>query len=240
MARNFSIFGSCVTRDVFGFGQHSNLVDGYVARSTIASAVSGQIEFALDSEDVGFSSISPFEQRMIRGDIEKNCFSVLSESSAAEVIVDLIDERFSIIEVAGGYLTESASFVKAGLLQRLPDGAQKISFLSRDEVDRQALVAFAGKLRQTGKRIFIHKAFWATSFVDNGQLLDFEKKDFYARMNDGLVWRYELLSDLLPEAAVLQAPADSRVSDPAHRWGLAPFHYVPSYYDSIRAQLDLN
>lgn len=239
MARNFSIFGSCVTRDVFGFGPYSDLVDCYSARCTIASAVSESIKDFLDSDGSEVQGVSSFERKMIRNDIDKLCLNFLAESAAPEIIIDLIDERFSLIDVDGRYVTESASFVKTGLLDRVQGNYEKRLFLDREDIDREALRNFSSKIEMSGKRVFIHRALWATSFVEGDQVHEFEKIGYYSRMNEGLVWRYDLLSRLLPEAVVIDIPAEFRVSDPAHRWGLAPFHYVPRYYERVREQLGL-
>ena len=40
----------------------------------------------------------------------------------------------------------------------------------------------------------------------------------------------------MPQMARLDAGA-LRLADPAHQWGLSPFHYVPEYYDAVRQQL---
>jgi hypothetical protein len=40
----------------------------------------------------------------------------------------------------------------------------------------------------------------------------------------------------MPPVEIVEAPR-WQVADPGHRWGLSPFHYVPEYYDAIRAQL---
>ena len=240
MATTYSIFGSCVTRDMFGFGADSDLIDCYIARCAIASAVSGGVEFPIVGVAAeGLSLLSPFEQRMIRGDVEKSCFQKIDAATSGSIIVDLIDERFSLIDIGGGYITESASFVKAGLGKVVSEESRKLTFFEREAVDRGALVAFAEKLKATGKDIVLHNAFWATFFVEDGAQVEFEKSAYYSRMNEELIWRYALLKELIPDAAIIEAPVELRLADPRHRWGLAPFHYIPEYYDFVRSQLGL-
>jgi hypothetical protein len=44
--------------------------------------------------------------------------------------------------------------------------------------------------------------------------------------------------EALPEAAVVRAPAELTLAADAHRWGLAPFHYVDAYYEAIGRELE--
>lgn len=233
-AKSYSIFGSCVTRDVFGFSKESANVGVYIARSAICSALSMPLKqnFSIDSNSSG--PLSPFELRMVKSDIEKTGLRSLADDESQSLIIDLVDERFSVIELQGSYVTESASLVRTPIYNALMNGGAKVhKFFDRDAIDRDCLQRFAAHLVSLGKRIYLHKAFWATKFRSGEDLVCFEKRDYHSRMNDALAWRYNFLEQLLPRAVVLDVPESLRVSDPSHRWGLAPFHYVQDYYEYV-------
>lgn len=233
----FSIFGSCVTRDAFGFGADSELVKGYSARSIVASAVSASVEFPTLADEAA-SRLSQFELRMVHNDFAKAWLDVISTPESNGVIIDLIEERFSLVDTGQGFVTESSQFVKAGLAAEYPD-AKIIPVNSRDEIDRDGIIEFSRIVRSLGKNVYIHRAFWATSYQDNGGILPFEKKGYYARMNQHLVWRYDLLQDCMPDSTTIEIPEEFRVADPGHRWGVAPFHYIPRYYEEFRCRLGI-
>lgn len=237
----FSIFGSCVTRDVFGFSREDRRVGAYIARSTIASAVAPQMAFQLDVSAKEGETLSPFELRMVETDVRKSWLRVLAEDPSPALIVDLIDERFSVIAVDEGMVTESASLTKVRAhdqLVGLPHS--KLDFFSRREIDEAAFGRFALLVGGLGKRVFIHRALWATTYRDEaGGEKEFEKVAYYQRSNDELLTRYDSLQATFPEARIIDVPMVHRVADPSHRWGLAPFHFVQTYYDHVRAELGI-
>lgn len=236
-ADNFSIFGSCVTRDAFGFGAESELVKGYSARSIVASAVSAKVELPNLSDDIE-TKLNPFEFRMIRNDFSKTWLDVISTPESSSIIIDLIEERFSLVDTGQGLVTESSQFVKAGLGSYYPD-ATIVSINLRDEIDRKSLLKFSKIVCSLKKKVYIHRALWATSYIENGERSEFEKKDYYARMNRQLVWRYDLLQEIMPSSVAIEIPEEFRVADAGHRWGLAPFHYIPRYYYEFRKALGI-
>ena len=234
----YSIFGSCVSRDVFGFSKESASVGAYIARSTIASAMSAVPDVSISIGDGVDHGLSPFEIRMVRSDIEKSWFQTVSDDVSSAIIIDLIDERFSVIEVGGSFVTESASLVRTSAYKDILNSKENIhTFLGRERIDRDCMPRFADRILSLGRRIILHKAFWATEFRSDEGLVRFEKYDYHKRMNDALSWRYDFLEKLLPGASVADPPDSIRIAEPAHRWGLAPFHYVDEYYSYVMSKL---
>lgn len=90
-----------------------------------------------------------------------------------------------------------------------------------------AIPQFSADIRQAaGKRpIIIHRGLWASGH---------EHTD---AMNDVLVRYYDLLAEDLGCQSI-EVPEGLRVSDAGHKWGWAPYHYVPGYYDHVVQQLD--
>lgn len=214
----------------------------YIARNAICSAVASPLPVELDvSVDEG-ASLSPFETRMVETDLHKGWLQTLRQDKSDALIIDLIDERFSVIEYGGGRATESASLVKTRAhkqLEALP--IARLDFLSRRAVDERAIDAFAALVSGLGKQVFIHRALWATHFIADGQApAEFEKSAYYNRMNDQLFGRYEKLKVAMPHARAIDVPARLRIAVADHRWGLAPFHFGPDYYQFVRSELGLD
>ena len=77
-------------------------------------------------------------------------------------------------------------------------------------------------------QVVVHRALWATVSVTGEPL---PKPAAAERMNGWLSKAYDLLASTLPNVTVVTPDPGVTVADPGHRWGLAPFHYVPAYYD---------
>ncbi|MDN6122440.1 MAG: DUF6270 domain-containing protein, partial [Brevibacterium sp.] len=87
---NIAIFGSCVSRDTCELAPDAAVV-AYVARQSVTSLVTPHGE-----EDVELDELnSPFQVRMVTGDLEGNGVDRLVEVAKKIdlVLIDLVDER---------------------------------------------------------------------------------------------------------------------------------------------------
>lgn len=101
------ILGSCVTRDVFNYDHNSLFeVENYIARSSIGSIFS----HAPFEDTYSHLLASPFQRRMVNADIEKTARHLIAHATPDLFILDLIDERFNLIQSKknGGICTISA------------------------------------------------------------------------------------------------------------------------------------
>lgn len=218
MSLEFAIFGSCVSRDALEFIQDGHCLL-YVARSSIVSATSklpgaGELDNLLIDEKA-----HRFHQESIEYDVRKTGLSALS-STNCPVIVDLIEERVPLGVLASGSLVTLSQ--AAGAYSNLKSLVKRVVQPFSDE----HIELFAASLEQVaetlrGKKVLVHKSMYAE---------DGEKR----RENVVLERMYGLLINAL-QATIIEP--DFAISSTTHKWGLAPYHYVDSYYKSFVAKL---
>jgi hypothetical protein len=243
MGKSFAIFGSCVTRDAFEIGgptaaDHRIVV--YLARTTINSCLAAPVPvkslFASERRE-------KFEERCVVHDIFKLHFDLLREKLFDYLLLDLIDERHSIIAVDGSYLCYSVPFLRMAEEFKL-DIAKFERRAPRDPRVIEATLAniprFLERLRGIvdPKRIILHEALWATSFIDaDGVLRPFSNKAEISLVNDILTAYYARIKS---EGGLvsISLSQDVCVADEKHRWTLEPFHYADIYYRTFLAELD--
>ena len=230
------IFGSCVTRDAFGDLLPETLIAGYVARSTVASAFgpAADIELPLD----WLEGASPWEMRMVEQDLSKTGLALLAGANLDMLIVDLIDERFDVL-VGNGIVTDSASLRKSSAADLLLSQGTAFSLLSegRDRLWRQTLPMLLDWLRALDIPIVLHEATFSTKYrnASDGAIdLIPQSEAWTTRINVRLRAMYADIAEGLGQRVHRLVPPDDVVlADDSHKWGLAPFHYIPDYYDWV-------
>lgn len=221
----FAIFGSCVTRDPFQFAEGVS-VPLYCARQSIASSASPRASAAFLSQVRFTQGIEAFHQRSIESDIGKTALGKLRKLPAEiPVLIDLIEERVPL-----GVTSEDT-------IVTLSEAAQKFSNLP-ELVVRQiapwgdehgalfetALPALGTALE--GKTVLIHRAFYA------------ENRGDFPGINARLRSMYDAVQEAVPGAQVIEVAPKMLLSEPNHKWGYAPFHYIDDYYTEILNQIE--
>ena len=226
----FSLVGSCVTRDASDLGG-SPLARPvhYFSRTRVQSIVSTPT--VIDPDEIVLSSA--YQRRAIREDFEKTAALQLGTIDHP-VLVDLIDERFPLYESESGVVTGSMYLFEAGVpVDRLKEVGEDTE-LRPDGPFAQAAALFSALL-PADQPIVVHRALWATRDVGGATL---GKPLLANRSNEWLNRAYDILGRALGERCRFVAPDESvRRADPSHRWGLAPFHYIPAYYDDLAGQV---
>lgn len=231
------ILGSCVSRDVLNKANYGEFeIVEYVARSSIGSI------FAASPFPDTFSArlSSPFQSRIVRMDILKETAHLLTTIDPDVILMDLIDERFYLLETAPGSIcTLSVQFKQTGALDEIA-GARVIAPTS-DEYMRYwtggwvALVALL-KSRSMLHKVRVNAVQWCRQTqsgarmpgptVDQIDSANVTLKKMYARMAQDLdasqFFRY---SD-----DVMQCPDD-------HHWEVAPFHYCEAFNQAALTNL---
>ncbi len=170
MEKRFAIFGSCVTRDAFEFGQPNpgkERVSIYLARTTVNSCLSTPVPF---KNLFAAERQQKFEERCVIDDIFKRHFDALREKPFDYLLLDLIDERHPIISVDGSYLCYSVPFLRMAEAFKL-DPAKFERRSPRDpsliEETLANLPRFVERLSAIvdPSHIILHEAYWATEFI---------------------------------------------------------------------------
>ena len=169
---------------------------------------------------------------MVEWDLTKKSFETCG---ADYVLVDLIDERFDVYSSGTSHFTRSQAFFKSGV-----GGTLQGEFTRKKRGSESHLSLFQKGAehfaRDIDKPIILHNARWASSYLDGGEIYDFENIEQIKNENDLLEDLTKILSEVINFDAVVQSPQHC-ISDASHKWGLANFHYIPEYYLDIHNQL---
>jgi hypothetical protein len=225
-----AILGSCVTRDAFGF--HREVLgrpEQYFARSGLASAMCAEPFRGVDTSTIA----SDFQRGVVDMDLEGTFAAWLPTGEFDVLILDVIDERFSLlIDADGAIATRSVEFTSA-----IADTSRcRVVPPHTDEyfdLWQSAWVRFLAVVDEIGARdrIRINRVRWADTF--DGPGVRFPKAYSQAAIVqanaflDRLYRRIEL--DLTPEQFYRYSEHELRAAA-EHQWGLAPFHYTPAFY----------
>lgn len=189
--RRIGIFGSCVSRDVFGLANDPGVrIAPYIARSTIVSAALGSALKASSGGDraqdapasllAGTCLGTPannFERNADTIDRTKSWRDVLAGSRPSVLVVDLIDERFNLVLAEDGSLATSFLANRPGNLRdSVPFRTAIVSRLWRanDLLFRAAAARFVAGVYETlpNVRVVIHRAFWAEESSDGASVFE--------------------------------------------------------------------
>lgn len=245
-----SIFGSCVSRDLLEYGNKEMLeLKTYIARQSIISAVSKPLNCNIENVKLE----SNFQRKQVYGDMVKNSFDLLGNDDSEFLIIDLIDERFSLIKHNDTILTYSNELMISeyiGNIVKLKRKTNKHYYLFKknkknamvDDVNMNFyLDEFSDRILKIYKcdNIIIHKAKMLNYYKNiSGEIKLFPKNYLISnkKINDILDYMYDYLIYKLPNAIVIDM-CDDFSADESHRWGLAPMHYQKEYYLKVFSEI---
>jgi hypothetical protein len=250
LSPRIAIVGSCITRDLW-----PSLTSGgdhllYVSRTSFPSLFSSPVQgFTPDAGLPG--DLRRHEHNALLADLRKTSLERLVAFRPSHLIVDFIDERFDLLSLGSTLATMSAELTRSGYLaqpafrqsRRIPRLSAACERLWLDGAAEFAAFVRATPLRTA--KLILHSARWAThQRAPDGALSPIRDVAItaghhveIAPYNDLLARQEAAFLQLMPPMAQVGAEAHL-VADPAHRWGLSPFHYVPEYYAEVRRQLE--
>lgn len=230
-----NIHGSCVSRDIFRFDQNEHFkIMNYVGRNSIVSMSFPPVDLK-DLNEVTDACKLVWEERMIYYDFKKKALEKIVSNNCDYLIIDLIDERFGILECDMGCLTYSQVLQRSKYLDKL--SPYKIKDIKENtEFFYNAYKNYAMFLRENFdvNKIIIHEAYPVLNYLgDDNELHLFEADEIQKsnRICSKIKKGYELLETFLPEAKVIKMPPNT-IAFENHAWGKASVHYVDEYYAS--------
>jgi hypothetical protein len=228
------IVGSCVSRDALSFaGDPADIaIAGYHARTSLATLSSGPVPLPPRIDEMN----SNWRRRMVEADHRKVLIRSIAAATFDVLLLDLIDERFHLLETTGQrVITHSADYASIAPSpltgRRIPSGSDRHVALWRAGF-HQVVAALKQKNRVDLLRV--NRVFWASEMDDGRPIEGFDARRI-AQANTFLRDRYADIESELGAGVFIDYPAECLRADPAHRWGLSPFHYVQAFY---RHQLD--
>lgn len=235
--KTISIFGSCVSRDLFEFDkQKSFKIKKYFARCSVISAVADAIDIDIDNIKLD----SPFQKRQVVADFRKEIWDEFSVTPSDYLMIDFIDERFDIGKYKDSYFTISNEF----RMSHFPDNYETIKrqvvagefYLGGKKIS-EFLDEFIEQICQyySAEKIILHKAKMSYYYLTKKKYL---KKfsptylKFNKEFNQLLDYMYSYIEKKLIGCISVDCSKDC-YADENHKWGLAPMHYEKNYYVRI-------
>ena len=175
-------------------------------------------------------------------------WSFLKERQPAYLFVDLIEERFDILELDGSYLTKSDAF--DGRLIEEADPFEDARLIERDSPEAAGLFAKAADMfvrgvrsRSPGTVIFVVENYLAETVGDMNVRKPFENGDEIRKTNRLLAGRYAALRDALEgkDAPYLWLKASELphyFTDRAYEYGAIPSHLNEIVNREIASEID--
>jgi hypothetical protein len=233
------ILGSCVSRDILNFSERDDIVlSDYYARSSIASLTAEPVEVDPAQYD---RIASNFQRRTVKRDIEKTFLrEAIFSLECDAILIDLIDERFDLYEVApGALITVSGELLQTEILtskDRLSERWIRSGSERHRELWKEGLRRLFEVLTQRGlvSRVIVNKVYWADCMEEGAPLPGHDAEAIRAA-NELLDWMYRELENYVPLEQWMKF--DALRSNAAHRWGIAPFHYSDAFYQEAAWQL---
>lgn len=240
--KSISIFGSCVSRDLLELQKEKNFkLVHYFARCSIISAVSEPIE--IKEEQIPLKST--FQRKQVFADLKKELWEKLSNKPSDFLMIDLIDERFSIGKYNQSYFTMSNEYLESRCFDEAAVKLEKECGASGWILDEIPLTWFLDQFVQrigeiyTSSQIILHKAVMVDYYLDSkGNIVKFPKHylSYNNKINQLLNTIYSYLEKKLKGCIVLDY-CKQYCADSNHQWGLAPEHYEDAYYIRILNEL---
>ncbi|MFG3339566.1 DUF6270 domain-containing protein [Glycomyces sp. NPDC048151] len=223
----YSLIGCCVTRDATDLGSDPLPPPvHFVSRTRVQSLVS--TPSPIDPDAIKLDSA--FQRRTIVEDHRKTALDPLARIDHP-IVIDLIDERWPLLDTGSGLVTSTMYFRQAGLAER-PGSTPSPNDdeLAADGPFATAATALAARLPQVP--VLVHRAYWAALDTTGEPVSDLRRT---RRNNLWLERAYGILEAALGDRALppVEVNAELRVADPEHRWGLGPYHYVDEYYTEL-------
>jgi hypothetical protein len=242
-ALRFGIFGSCVTRDAFelsGEPRGEWTIAVYLARTTINSSLSPAPPIDRIAPTV---ERRPFEERCVAIDLLKLQFDTLAQHEFDYLLVDLIDERHSILVSGETCLCYSVPFVRTAQAH----GIDTSRFERRGALDPRVVEATLSNIprfmRRLGtivppERTILHEALWSECFLDGEEkVVQFPNRDEIHAINEVLSTYYARIEADSAAIRTIRPRPEYRLGDAGHKWSLEPFHYTTAYYRDFMRQL---
>ena len=233
--KNFDldILGSCVSRDVFNFDLNKDIKLGkYFARSSFISTVSEPFP-----EEFNLEISSSWQKKVAEADLKKEVFNELSNNSANYLLLDLIDERLSLMKCKNSIFTLSMGLKNSNFLE-----VYECDYINRYELDESVWKKSMDKYLKNllkiypEEKIIIHETYNVKSFrTKTGEINSFPEKkvEYYEKDNKLFEEYYNYIKLKLPKAKVVNILKDQTLANENHMWGLSPVHYEDSYYEDL-------
>ena len=228
-----AIWGSCISRDTFEYLPDTFELTAYVARQSWISAGS---DARTTGAAVG-SFDSPFQKRVVSGDVAGNAYERLA-TAASELdllLLDLCDERLGVVRMADGtYLTRSVEKISNGAQEVLDADGEVIDFGTDEHLKlwraaAQQLVAWLSAEGLLGKALLLAPDWAILDETGTPTPTSFGRPAIEANL------LYQPYYEAAEELGIPSVRLEGTLASTTHVWGLASFHFHDVTYGELVA-----
>lgn len=247
--KSVTIWGSCVSRDIFNQRQDRYSVYLNIQRNSVKTIYGN----ALDLDERMYDCAgNGWNARMLKYNAEKSVPSILSQKPTDYILIDLVDDRFNLASFLYKgkqiYIPYYLGFEK--LVDFLKTQENEFPFenlvsLSLDKLSESFLDEGIARAAELLKKIYrqdqiiINEFYLLSRYVDAElNLCEYPNQAGIGKMNAHLHVMYEKLEKALPEARIIRMP-EHTLGEPNHLWGLASTHAEKSYYAYVLDCMDV-
>lgn len=167
-----------------------------------------------------------YREIMIRRDVESLFWDIVDEVKPEYIFLDLLEERFDVIETAGGYITKSDAFDGADG----PHTEQRI--IKRDsqeweELWKKSVLKLMEQIKTVipSCKVVVIKNLLSTKVGDAKEQNPFKDVEEILQMNQHLERCYAFLEEKFPETKMVDLTGDDLYfTDRAYEYGAVPSH----------------
>ncbi|MDQ6600383.1 DUF6270 domain-containing protein [Bacillus salipaludis] len=233
-----NLLGSCVTRDAFS-NKDKFSIKNYFARTSFASLVSEPIKVDLD--DISLNS--NFQKKSVYQDLNKSILNTLIEEPSDYLIIDLIDERFNLVQINNSIITMSNELKGSGLLD-------KFNYVEINRFENNVFDLWKKSVDECFNAIFkvydpsqviLHKTIWREKYLDkSGEIKSFSPSmiNGIKKQNNLLISYYEYIESFITKINIIDMTDIDLLSSENHIWGLSPYHFEDKYYEIFNNKLN--
>lgn len=253
--KSFSIFGCCVSRDIFNFNYQGNYeVDKFLQNINFYSFYSGKIYQQVPQEEFGGKR---WQKQCAYIDLNKTLFDVYDNFSSDYFIVDVGELRCALLKLIDyeNNSTRVCSTVASREFCLDKDKLGKYGIKVEENIDpfnhtadelEEAITYFCKNIlkRYSPEQIIINEV----KFVDNYLDINKEIKNFvgekiipegYAKkINDLYDVATGILKKKLCGCHIIRFP-ENVIADELHMWGRSPQRYLKEYYEYCNLALNI-
>lgn len=167
-----------------------------------------------------------YREIMIHRDIESSFWDIIEEMNPKYVFIDFVEERFDIIQTAGGYITKSDAFDEADISlieQRIiPRDSQEC-----EKLWKKSFQGFMVRLQENVPtcKIVVIRNLLSTKVGDMTGQTFFEDIKKILQINQILEKCYQFLAENFPEVKMIDCTGDNLYfTDKAYEYGAVPSH----------------
>lgn len=232
------VIGTCCTRDPLVDCGHKT-----VAFSTLVvwtTLMTKPIPF--DESLLEGSNHSPFIQRSIREQFEKTWFDRITAFEFDWIILDLMSERRSLVEVGDSYLFENWTLLQTPRIADMIKDLPRVT--PRGPLPLDHWLELAGpaieKFRECvpPEKVIVNRVLPGIGIRQpDGSIKPNPLQEEYDYNAAHMPAIYDAFCERLPGCHQIRIPRSQMVADPNHKWGKGPFHYEDAFEHNVRSQV---